>query len=287
VSRRGNPASPDSYSHFRRVGGLLRHARVYPCTDSDARPSRAQPIVILPGLGCAAWMYRRLARRLAPEREVWAYDHPGMGFSQASLRDPLRIEQLTDHLAAWMLARDFVGVPVLGHSLGGEVAIDLAARYPQLPSCLILCAPTGIPENPSVTAQLIRFAFDAPGERLGLYPLAAAAYLRTGPRAFWLAHDQDVHQTGPLISQVECPALVIDGTRDPVIRAWTLAIMCERLPRARALTVLGGTHAIMDSRPQEVADQTLNFLRDVASGQFANCHSGSGRSEAEGIADSC
>ena len=267
MSRATNAASTGSYSHFRRVGGLLRHARVYPGLGAG---SSGQPIVIVPGLGCAAWMYRRLALKLAAEHEVWVYDHPGMGFSQATRRNPLQIEQLTDDLAAWMQARDFVGVPVLGHSLGGEVAIDLAARYGHLPACLVMCAPTGIPENPNVTAQVIRLMLDLPGERLGLVPLALAAYLRTGPRAYWLAHDQDRTATGPLIAEVRCPALVIDGTSDPVIRAWTLDVMCEILPRARARTILGGTHAIMDSRPQQVADETLQFLRDVASGQFTD-----------------
>lgn len=266
MSRLNRPAALKAYSHFRRVGGLIRHARVYP----GVKSANLQPIVIVPGLGCASWMYTRLARRLAPELEVWVYDHPGMGFSQARLRDPLRIEQLTDHLAAWMQERDFVGVPVLGHSLGGEVAIDLAARYPRLLSCMILCAPTGIPENPSVSAQVVRFLLNMPGERPAFYLPAITAYLRTGPRAYWLAHDQGEHQTGPLISQVQCPGLVIDGTADPVIRAWTLAVMCSALPRARARTILGGTHAIMDSRPQQVADETLHFLRDVASGRFTD-----------------
>ncbi|WP_310584081.1 alpha/beta hydrolase [Deinococcus sp.] len=230
----------------------------------------AQPIVIVPGLGCASWMYGRLARRLAAERTVWVYDHPGMGFSQARLRDPVRIEHLTDHLAAWMQARGFVGVPMLGHSLGGEVVIDLAARFPELPSALIVCATTGIPENPSVSAQVVRFLLNMPRERLGLWLPATVAYLRTGPRAYWLARDQDRHQTGPLLPLVRCPALVIDGTADPVIRSWTLAVMCEQLPRARACTIQGGTHALMDSRPAEVARETLRFLHDVHEGRFAD-----------------
>lgn len=260
-----------SYSHFRRVGGLLRHARVYPGPHAYPGPQTpAQPIVIVPGLGCAAWMYGRLARRLAAERTVWVYDHPGMGFSQARLRDPVRIEHLTDHLAAWMQARGFVGVPMLGHSLGGEVVIDLAARFPELPSALIVCATTGIPENPSVSAQVVRFLLNMPRERLGLWLPATVAYLRTGPRAYWLARDQDRHQTGPLLPLVRCPALVIDGTADPVIRSWTLAVMCEQLSRARACTIQGGTHALMDSRPAEVARETLRFLHDVHEGRFAD-----------------
>ncbi|WP_424949271.1 alpha/beta fold hydrolase [Deinococcus sp.] len=252
-----------SFSHFRRVDGLIRHARVYPGPTPSTRP-----IVIVPGLGCASWMYRRLARRLAAEREVWVYDHPGMGLSQGRPCDPVRIEELTDHLAAWMQARGLVGVPLLGHSLGGEVVIDLAARFPRLPGCLVLCSPTGIPENPSVSAQLVRFLLNMPRERLALYPLALVAYLRTGPRAYPLAQDQDRHQTGPLISRVRCPALVIDGSRDSVIRSWTLEVMCDLLPRARARTIEGGTHALMDSRPDEAAGETLAFLRDVDSGHF-------------------
>ena len=153
-----------SYSHFVRVGGVIRHARVYP------GPPDAEALIVLPGLGCASWMYRRLARELAKERTVWVYDHPGMGWSQGRPSVPRGIEDLTGHVVAWMDARGMQGVPILGHSLGGEVAIDLAARFPHLPSALILCAPTGIPENPSVAAQLARLLLDLPRERLACCP---------------------------------------------------------------------------------------------------------------------
>ena len=271
------------YSHFRRVGGLIRHARVYPGPVACRRP-----IVIVPGLGCAAWMYRKLARRLALEHEVWVYDHPGMGFSQGRLRDPARIEQLTDHLADWLRERGFVGIPLLGHSLGGEVVIDLAARCPEVPGSLILCAPTGIPENPSVTAQVARFLLNLPRERLALYPYAVAAYTRTGPlRAYLLSQDQGNHQTGPLISQVQCPALVIDGSADRVIRSWTLEVMCDRLPHARACTIEGGTHALMDSRPAQVARETLQFLREVETGVFSADRTGNSISAPPLCGDDC
>jgi pimeloyl-ACP methyl ester carboxylesterase len=266
-----------SYSHFRRVGGLIRHARVYPgpvkqSVTSDALlPVEGQPIVIVPGLGCASWMYSRLARQLAAERTVWVYDHPGMGLSKGHRPGPARIEELTNDLAAWLSARDVAGVPLLGHSLGGEVVIDLAARYPHLPGPLIMCAPTGIPENPGTLAQIVRLLLNVPRERLGLIPLALAAYLRTGPfRMLHLITDQYRHETGPLISQVRSPALVVDGSADPVIRSWTLDVMCRELPLARACTIEGGTHALIDSRAVQVAHETLRFLRDVENGDFTN-----------------
>ncbi|AWN24551.1 alpha/beta hydrolase [Deinococcus irradiatisoli] len=245
-------------AHFSMIRGLRTHARVY----GDVQ---AQPIVIVPGLGCASWMYRRLARVLSRWRRVWAYDPPGHGFSQGRLDYPCRIEQLTDHLALWLSANGLQRAPLLGHSLGGEVIIDLAARYPQLGGPLIACAPTGIPENPSVLAQLARLTLDIPRERPSLWPLSAAAYTRAGPLRFYqLASDQSRHDTGPLLPQVRRPVLVLDGTADPVIRSWTVETLTRAIPGARAVQVAGGTHALTDSYPIEVAMHTLDFLEDLA-----------------------
>ena len=89
MNRLNDTAAPRTYSHFRRVNGLIRHARVYPNADFGA-PS----IVIVPGLGCAAWMYRRLARRLAPELQVWVYDHHFTGRCRKVASDSEAVERL-------------------------------------------------------------------------------------------------------------------------------------------------------------------------------------------------
>lgn len=89
---------------------------------------------------------------------------------------------------------------------------DLAARYPQLAPALIACAPTGIPENPSVRLQLLRLVRDLPRERLGLLLPGLRAYRRCGARRMLLlARDQEAHMTGPLLPRVKVPTLLIDG----------------------------------------------------------------------------
>ncbi|WP_161882122.1 alpha/beta fold hydrolase [Deinococcus alpinitundrae] len=253
----GHPTQ-SGQSHFSTVRRLRTHARVY----GAAHP---EGVIIVPGLGCASWMYRRLARTLSRWRKVWVYDPPAHGFSAGRLMYPARIEQLTDHLAEWLSLNQLSGTPLLGHSLGGEVIIDLAARYPQLAGPLIACAPTGIPENPNVAVQLWRLTLDMPRERVQLWPFGLASYLRTGPLHFYqLAQDQYDHDTGPLLGRVRSPVLVIDGTADPVIRAWTLERMSQAIPGARAVRVAGGTHALTDSHPIEVAMHTLDFLEDLS-----------------------
>ncbi|GBF06614.1 alpha/beta hydrolase [Deinococcus aerius] len=242
-------------SRYTRVRGLLTHARVR---------GEGPPLVIIPGLGCASWMYTRVARELARARTVYAYDPPGHGRSAGRPGSPRTIEGLTDHLAAWLAESGLGRVPLLGHSLGGEVVFDLAARYPGHVSAAIACAPTGIPENPSVREQLLRLLLDLPRERPGLFLPALAAYTRSGPaRMLRLAQDQSQHDTGPLLPHVLAPTLLLDGTHDPVIQAWTLEAICAAIPDATVREIPGGTHALTDSFPRTVARYTLDFLREV------------------------
>ncbi|GAA0521308.1 alpha/beta hydrolase [Deinococcus depolymerans] len=209
-------------------------------------------------------MYARLGRELARERRVFVYDPPGHGFSEGRPAYPACISHLTDHLAAWLERAGLVGVPVLGHSLGGEVIIDLAARYPSHVSALIACAPTGIPENPSVRMQLLRLLRDLPRERLALLWPGLRAYWRCGGVCMVrLARDQEAHMTGPLLGQVRVPTLLLDGLADPVIRSWTVRRIQEVLPDAVVRQIPDAPHALTDTHPRAVAAYTLNFLKDL------------------------
>ncbi len=157
-------------------------------------------------------MYVRVSRELARERTVYVYDPPGHGFSKGRRDYPRSMEDLTDHLAEWLVACGLNCAPLFGHSLGGEVIFDLAARYPNCTSALIACAPTGIPENPSVTMQVLRLLRDLPRERLPLLVPALSAYSTSGfGLMFRLASDQSQHDTGPLLPAVQVPTLLLDG----------------------------------------------------------------------------
>jgi pimeloyl-ACP methyl ester carboxylesterase len=254
------PPVPDvqttpAHARYTRVNGLLTHAWVR---------GSGPPLVLVPGLGCASWMYVRVARELARGRTVHVYDPPGHGHSQGRPGFPATLEDLTDHLAAWLEASGLRCAPLFGHSVGGEVIFDLAARYPHCTSALIACAPTGIPENPSVRVQLLRLALDLPRERPGLLLPGLAAYARSGPALMSrLAQDQSEHDTGALLPRIRVPTLLLDGTRDPVIQSWTLEEIRHAIPHATVREIRGGTHALHDTFPLTVARSTLDFLRQV------------------------
>ena len=220
---------------------------------------RGPPLLIIPGLGCAGIMYRRAALALAPHFEVWRYDHPGHGRSGGGLD---RISALSVHLAAFMRAAGLAGTPLLGHSLGGEIALEIAAREPTLTRALILAAPTGIPEHPDVLSQTWHLLRDAARERPALVPLALAAYARCGPRRMWaLTLDQDRHNTLPNLERSRQPTLILLGGRDPIVAREAATAMQALLPDPRLVCLDTAAHALTDSHPRALARAVTAFLR--------------------------
>lgn len=75
---------------FTQVNNLATHAWV---------TGTGLPLVLVPGLGCASWMYRELAEQLICQRTVYLYDPSGHGLSAAGRNYPSSIYHLTSHLA--------------------------------------------------------------------------------------------------------------------------------------------------------------------------------------------
>lgn len=239
-------------SEFTYIQGLWTHAKV---------TGKGPPLVIVPGVACASWMYTRLAQALASSYTVYIYDPPGHGWSQGHEDYPISIQQLTDHFAQWLVKNRLPRAALLGHSLGGEVIFDLAARYPHLVSKMIACAPTGIPENPSVLIQSLRFLRNLPQERLTLLPKGFKAYSIFGlVRLYKLLRNQHQHSTGPLLAHIHAPTLLIKGSLDVVIQAWTIEAIQAAMPNATIREIQSAPHALTDSHPQTIARYTRDFL---------------------------
>ncbi len=239
-------------SHWTRVHGLRTHARVL---------GQGPPLLLLHGLGCSSGYFEPLQRALSKHFTTYALDMAGFGQTRAPRGSYLQLERLSEHVAQWLVSNDLERIPVLGHSLGGEVALDLTARFPERVSSLILCAPTGIPENPHVSVQMWNLLRDTPLERPSLIYKAMQAYLLCGmSRMLAMARDQKRHLTGPLLERIEVPTLVIVGALDPVIRPYTAHVLQRGIPCTKSIILPRGTHALHDRCPLEVKDATLEFL---------------------------
>ena len=119
--------------HFAKIGELeVRYLEWVPGTDS-----RSIPILALHGLASSANWYERLAARLSLKHRTVAPDQRGHGQTtqapsgydwQTLAADAIRV---LDHLGLERAA-------VLGHSWGGNVAINVAAKFPDRVSKLVM-----------------------------------------------------------------------------------------------------------------------------------------------------
>ncbi|MFF4215069.1 alpha/beta fold hydrolase [Streptomyces nondiastaticus] len=106
--------------------------------------------VYLHGLGSASAVYHAhiaAASALADRRSLFI-DLPGHGISDRPLDFGYTLEEHADAVAAALYSAGITGAEVVGHSMGGAVAIVLAARRPELVSGLVLAEANLDPDPP-------------------------------------------------------------------------------------------------------------------------------------------
>ncbi len=102
--------------------------------------SPSESAVMVHGLGGQSTNWTDLMGLMADRMSSWAPDLPGFGRSPPAHADDYSVDGLTAALAAFVTAGT-TPVHVFGNSLGGALAVRLAATRPDLVKSLILTAP--------------------------------------------------------------------------------------------------------------------------------------------------
>jgi pimeloyl-[acyl-carrier protein] methyl ester esterase len=242
--------------------------------------------VLLHGWGLHAGIWQDTAQALAAHHRVISVDLPGHGHSP-----PLPDAYTLDKLAATVAAALPPCSHIIGWSLGGMVALHLAAHHAGLVDRLILVAATprfvagpgwehGLaPEvlegfaarlraDPAGTVQ--RFlALQVRGsehERRTLIRLRSLLSAAPLPHPAALAGGLAIlRETSllPLLDRITQPVTVIHGRRDTLIPWMAAQEMQMRLPRARLHVLPGAAHAPFLSH----ADEFMHGVDEALHGQ--------------------
>ena len=112
-----------------RVNGITLHYL-------DWGPAEAPPVVLLHGITGHARVWDHLAERLLPGHRVLALDQRGHGDSDPAPDDDYRVGAMADDVAAFAGSLRLDRFALVGHSMGGRIAIkyagDHAARLERL-----------------------------------------------------------------------------------------------------------------------------------------------------------
>lgn len=128
----------------------------------ELNPSGERTVLFLHGLGSYLKFWRaQLDLFAAQGYRVLAVDLPGFGKSDKPATFPYSTEAMAE--AVLELAQHFqVKRPILiGHSMGGQVALSFAIQYPQVAEALVLTSPAGFEKFTAREKAWYRKAFSA------------------------------------------------------------------------------------------------------------------------------
>ena len=251
-------------THFLNVPGGQLFVKCWWPADVTDQP----PIILLhDSLGCVD-LWREFPELLAGKlgRPVIAYDRLGFGrssqrqgvpsssFIDEEARDsfPYLKQQLTLH-----------AYTLLGHSVGGAMALHIAARDPDCQAVVTMSAQAFVED---LTLQGIREAqqgFAQPGQmaRLEKWHGDKAVWVLSAWTETWLSEAFADWSLSPVIGQVTCPVLAIHGDRDEYgSQAFPSFISTHTAGLARMKIIENCGHVPHRETPEAVIDALAAFL---------------------------
>lgn len=252
-----------------------------------ARAGQGPTVVLLHGFGESLLSWRAAFDRLAAGADVIALDLPGFGLS-----DKPATGYGNERMAAAVIgALDAMGVQravIVGHSMGGAVAVTLALQAPQRVTALVLVSPAvsaaswGVrpPGSEGLTDDWMRRAiaryerlrprFTAPHDPNWLREDSAAlAYTPADDPAYDVALQSVLREfdfdylTPERAVRLTAPTLVIWGEFDQVIPRTIGARIVESVASARLVIVPRSLHRPHVERPDTVATLIAGFVSQL------------------------
>jgi 2-hydroxy-6-oxonona-2,4-dienedioate hydrolase len=243
-------------SIWMKVNGASMHARL----SVNSVPPTASTVVLVHGLSVSSGYMVPTAVRLAPYYHVYLPDLPGFGKS-AKPSHILTVPELADALADWMQVMGLPPTLLLGNSLGCQIIVNFALKYPERITHAVLVGPTMDPKARSIHQAALRLVLDMPCEPLLFLPVLVREYLAAGPRRtirtlqYAFADRMEEH-----LPRVQTPTLIVRGARDPIVRQEWAEEVHRRLSDSQLVVVRGAGHAVNFNSPDKLVRTVRSFL---------------------------
>ena len=250
-----------------KVNGINLHYRIH---------GQGEPLVLIAGWGTdlRAWIFQIPSFR--KYFQVIVFDNRGVGGSDTP-QGPYSIKKMADDVVGLLDHLHIRAAHVLGLSMGGMIAQEVAISYPDRVLKLVLgCTFACRLEGSGQTEEYLEAArLDPKRVKLALASLAnnnpvgrifVIMWMRLMSRSWaagfeWQGAAIKDHDTRAKLHLIKSPTLVIAGTKDRVILPGSSAYLAARIAGARLAMIAGGSHSMSAENRREFNKVVLSFLK--------------------------
>lgn len=267
-----HPPRPTHQAEWLDAGGVL--VRTVRAGAGDTT------LLLLHGYGESLTTWRAVFDPLATAARVIAIDLPGFGGS-AKPDVPYSLPAMTERLSRFIDRWTTGPLVLVGHSMGGELAANLALLRPDRIKLLVLIAPAGYriglggiagSMTPTKARTIGRYlalrSFITPIHDPGWLgePDSSATYDQTGDAnysrvAARILEEFDFVALRPRFRELTQPTLLIWGGLDPVVPFSVGDTLSQTIPCVRYVPLRNAFHRPQAERPDTVIWAVREFLR--------------------------
>ena len=243
------------------------------------------PLLLIMGLGSTSDLWYRLLPMLSAHYRTILFDNRGVGRSDAP-NGPYSIKTMASDAAVVMDAAGVGSAYVLGFSMGGFIAQELALHYPGRVRALILAGTACGGKEAVRAAPEILVALEGRGVKTpeeGFWMMAPYIYdpstlptrieedlavsLHTSlQRKSYVAQLQGIASwagSHSRLSKLDVPVLIIHGESDQLIPPENGRILANVIANAEVVMIPRAGHRFMTDQPEAASKAILSFLNNA------------------------
>jgi pimeloyl-ACP methyl ester carboxylesterase len=250
------------------------------------------PVLFIQGVGVVGEAWRPQVERLKKDFQTLLFDNRGIGKSMPC-SGAISIEEMAEDASALMEAAGWPSAHVVGHSMGGVIAQELALQFPQKVRSLSLVCTFGRGKDaarltPWVLWMTLRTRLGTRGMRRRaflemLWPAAALKSLdsESVARSVGALVGRDLaDQPSVLMKQVRAlsrhdklhrlgelaaiPTLVLSAEQDPIALPRYGQDLSDAIPGAHFELLPGASHGVTIQQAEKVNQTLIRFLQQFS-----------------------
>jgi pimeloyl-ACP methyl ester carboxylesterase len=243
---------------------------------------QGEPFMMIAGLSASRSNLMPQISFFKKHYRVISFDNRGVGRSDKP-PGPYSTKMMADDTVSLM---DFLGIEkahIMGVSMGGMIAQELAINHPQRVIKLVLACTYAsqdeisgdTPEQGKLSKQtpekmisaMISMAFNKPFYRFtfGLLARILTGFMGASARLGVAGQIEACrkHNTLERLSSIKAPTLVIVGTEDRLLKPISSDIIAGKIPNVKLVKVEGGSHTFFIEMKKVFNLEVLNFLKNI------------------------